>query len=343
MFDPKYFDSSSFEISTLDLKKITIDFQVIHGSQEVGKYLRECFAISFYNIISAYEYNDYLKEKVIEYLMQNDSEELYQTAISSIHDIDDEQVKDYILNVLIDDLGIFSNFVSLKSENKEDKYITQFTLNLSEFLTIFESIKELDENITDFINDFVLGIKNKLNARCIIKYKDSYVKQQYMHYYSEIYDLEMELRKILTYIFNNEYESPYALLNDYDLKIPKDNQKDEEYFSTNYENEFFMLCFSDYIKICNKQLKNIISNKDLIEIVKESSDFEEFKKKLPNGIQNIKYLDFLSSIKEDLNSLEEMRNSIMHSRKYSLDIESYERSKEQLSKKIENFWKDIIS
>lgn len=342
MFAPKYFDSGSFEISTLDLKEITIDFQVIHGSQEVEKYLKECFAISFYNIISAYEYNDYLKEKVTEYLMQNDSEELYQIEAPSIHDIDDEQVKNYILNVLIDDLEIFSNLVNIKAEDNEDKYITQFTLNLSEFFTIFESINDLEENIKSFIEDFISGIGYNLDAQCIIKYKDTYVKQQYMQYYSEIYDLEMELRKILTYIFNNEYESPYALLNDYDLNIPKYNQKDEEYFSTNYENEFFMLCFSDYIKICNQQTKIKTSANDIINLIRSSLSFDELKEKVILGIKNKKHLDFLSSIKEDLNSLEEMRNSIMHSRKYPLDIESYERSKEQLSKKIESFWKDIV-
>lgn len=339
MFNPEYFDTCSFEISTLNLKEIKIDFQIIHQKRDVEKYLKECFAISFYNIVSACEYWDYLKEKVIEYLMQNDSEELYQTEIETIHDIDDEQVKDYILNVLIDDLGIFSNFVSLRSKNKEDKYITQFTLNLSEFFTIFESINELDENIKIFIEDFILGIRYKIDAQCIIKYKDTYLKQQYMQYYSEIYDLEMELRKILTYIFNNEYESPYDLIKDYEIKLVKD--KGEEYFSANYENEFFMLCFSDYIKICNKQIKGNTSNKDLIEFIKSSVSFNEFREKLFLGIKNEKHLDFLSSIKEDLNSLEEMRNSIMHSRKYPIEIANYDRSKEQLSKKIKNFWSNI--
>lgn len=340
MYEPNFSDYS-FEISTLDLREIKMEFQIIHKNKEIKKYLRECFVISFYNMVSSYAYWDYLKEKAIENLMENDSAILYRTEISSIHDIEDEQVKDYIQNVLIDDLEIFGNFINLTTENKENKYITQLTLNLNEFFTIFESIDELNENINNFIEDFVFSIKNKLDTQCIIKYKDSYVKQQYMEYYSEIYDLEMELRKILTYIFNNEYESPYDLLNDYDLKIPKDNQKDAKYFSDNYENEFFMLCFSDYIKICNKQVKGTISNKDLIEFIKDASTFDEFKEKLFLGIRNEKYSDFLSSIKEDLNSLEEMRNSIMHCRTYPIDIASYDRSKEQLSRKIESFWKDI--
>ena len=331
MFDPKYFDSSSFEISTLDLKEIKIDFQIIHQKREVEKYLKECFVISFHNAVSYYEYWDYLKEKVIEYLMQNDSEELYQTEIETIHDIDDEQVKDYILNVLIDDLGIFSNFVSLRSENKEDKYITQFTLNLSEFLTVFESINELDENIKIFIEDFILGIRYKIDAQCIIKY---------MQYYSEIYDLEMELRKVLTYIFNNEYQDPLNLLTEYDLNILDKYTK--ENLTKCLENEFFHLCFSDYKLIALSRTKeNKLKNIDILNILKNAIDFEDAQKKLCLGIKDEKHLSFLASIIQDIDSIQEMRNSIMHGRAYNKDIEDYNRSKAQLSRRIKEFWDNV--
>jgi hypothetical protein len=151
----------------------------------------------------------------------------------------------------------------------------------------------------------------------------------------------MDLRKVLTHIFVDEYEDPYEFLKDYELNIPKDNQKKREYYIETFENEFFMLCFSDYLKICNNQVKGSISNKHLITYLKDSLNFDEFRQKIFLGVKSERYVDFLASIKYDLNSIEEMRNAIMHGRSYSKDIEDYKRSKKQLKEKIDNFWIDL--
>lgn len=323
-----------------NLQNLLIEFQVVHKKEDSENIIRYNFAVSFYNLSGGYDYFDNLKEYIRDYVLLNDVDNYYNAESFETNDIEDEQIKEYIEDVLIDEQELITNFTTqkLKGDDLDKIFITNFVVNLRVFEEIFE-IVDLETSIIDFVNDFTLRLQHRLETTCVIKLRDHLQKQKYLQYYSEIYDLEMDLRKILTYIFNNRYDDPYNLLNDYELKIPKENQRDKQKHLEHYENEFFMLCFSDYTKICNLQVKGSISNKDLIDFFKNSFTFDEFKQKLELGISNEKHLDFLASIKEDLDSIEKVRNAIMHCRSIPNDIiVNYEKSKSQLQKKINRFW-----
>ncbi len=340
---PKILQTNTYEDILLEFKdyQLIFHFHVIHKKSNIKEELYKIFAVCFFDIISNYEYFEYIKERTRNYILLNDVENIYNN-LSDIIDVSEEQIVEYIRNDYIDDLIIYSNINTKEIGNEEKKHITDFTLNLTNFIEFSESIKDLENNLKNFFEDFFSNLNNEINYNCLVKYTDSYTKKQYIKYFSDIYDLEMELRKVLTYIFNYEYQNPYKLIKDYDIKLIKENQKDSEYFNKNCENEFFQLCFSDYIKIANKQLKNSFNTSDLMNYIQDSQDFNEFKNKFFLGIKNEKHLDFLSSIKTDLNTLEEMRNAIMHCRMYSFDVSNYEKSKEQLDEKIRNFWKQEL-
>jgi len=81
-----------------------------------------------------------------------------------------------------------------------------------------------------------------------------------------------------------------------------------------FENEFFYISFSDY--------KNLLELRELkedekTELLKDSNNFDEWKKRIfERGIKDEPYIDFIESIKQDLQILEDIRNSLMHNRSF---------------------------
>ena len=67
--------------------------------------------------------------------------------------------------------------------------------------------------------------------------------------------------------------------------------------------------------------------------------FIEFKENIVNrGIRKEKYLDFLNSIKEDMESLDTVRNCVAHNRTPTdEEIINYERAVEEIRVKFDNF------
>lgn len=121
-------------------------------------------------------------------------------------------------------------------------------------------------------------------------------------------------------------------------KISKKSQLEK------YENEFFYLNFWGY--------KDLLKIRDLTEqekneILKESNSFKEYKDGIiKRGITEGLYQDFIESIKEDLQKIDNIRNSVMHYRAFpSSSLDAYKEARKRLLEKVDNFknqyWKDI--
>jgi hypothetical protein len=329
----------AFEEDQMQKVLMKFDFQIIHSNVDIKEIIKKAFAVNFIETIRDFGYFDYLREQTFSYIDElygHDVPEEYR--YDSIDNLQDNEIEEYILEVLIDESDIFPLIESHKVF--ETKYITNFTANFETLKEICSGISEL-ENITDnFMHVFVNELRSKNEIFHLIKFKDDLRQNKYMEYYNEIYILEMELRKVLSYIFNAKYDEPYKLLGDYDIKL-RDNSRGKQDYINTFENEFFMFCFSDYTKICAGEVKGSTSNKELIDFIKSSFSFDEFKQKLELGISDQKHSDFLASIVKDLDSIERVRNAIMHCRAIPIDIENYEKSKMQLKLKIDMFWKNI--
>ena len=260
----------------------------------------------------------------------------------SLEDIEQEEISEFVLNVLIDDFDVFQNVSTYKLNN--NKCITNLRINFRILNKLSAEKDTIEKNYAELLESFIKNLRQSVENISIVKYYDKNVKENYNRYYSEIYDLEMELRKVLTFIFTDEYEDPFDLIKDYDLLLPQDNRKEKNYFEQHLENEFFMLCFSDYLKIANGKIKEKnIKSSEILRIFKDALSFEDAQNKLAFGIKKEHYLAFLASIVQDINSIEEMRNAIMHGRTYSKDIGDYEKSKKQLQEKIDIFWQEYTT
>ena len=273
-----------------------------------------------FQIINSFDDNVNLKENLLSFL-----KETFDESTTVTIEIEEKQDK-------IEEWSIF-DWVEVKynylSEN--NKYIAGFNL-------------EIPEGNMTIISEFSQKIQDDDNIHLVLKYNDDVTKKEYKNYAKEIYDLEMGLREIISFIFLNTYkEDYYNLLREIKVKVQhldKNNIPDKEYYESHFENEFFFLLFSDYIKISElKELKYL----DLIEIITNSNDYNELKRKIQTrGIVKKEYQDFLAAIKQNLAPIENLRNCIAHNRSFTdTIIENYEESKKKLVKAIDDFWEII--
>lgn len=194
------------------------------------------------------------------------------------------------------------------------------------------------EDYDEFLDIFASSIKDDEHVFALIKFNDETRFESYLNYYREIAELEMQLREILSCIFYYEYSDDfYDLLEEYDVKLPK-NTPDEEILQDRLENQFFYMTFSNYLVLDKpKEFRHIKDMKSILEI---SDSYDDFKIKILNrGIKNEKHLDFLAAIKENLDTIEHVRNSVAHNRTISSNsLGYYESAKSHLNESFREFW-----
>jgi len=239
----------------------------------------------------------------------------------------------------------YNNLYIEKSDDElkqfyEVKY--NFPLKNSNSITGFEiKVEEIaSENYDTFLEIFADKVKDDKHFFAIIKLHDETRFESYLNFYREIAELEMQLREILSCIFSYEYlEDFYNLLEEYEVKFPKDIPKQEE-FQERLENQFFYLTFSNYFNL--DKPKEIRQVKDINNILESSDSYEDFRNKICyRGIKNEKHLDFLAAIKQDLQTIESVRNAVAHNRTISATkLGHYDTAKEHLFEKFQEFWAD---
>jgi len=273
-----------------------------------------------FQIIHSFGNNMNLKENLLSFL-----KETFDESTTLTIEIEEKQDK-------IEEWSIF-DWIEIKynylSEN--NKYIAGFNL-------------EVPEGNIAIISEFGQKLQDDDNVYLVLKYNDEVMQSEHQIYSKEIFDLEMKLREIISFIFLDTYKKDfYNLVKDIDVTIQPlngNNRADEEYFKKHFENEFFFLPFSGYIRINNlKELKK----SDLIDTIINSNKFDDLKQKIQNrGIIKEKYQDFLAGIKENLDSIENLRNCIAHNRSFTDKIiNNYVKVKKILEDKIDDFWDEV--
>ena len=254
--------------------------------------------------------------------IKGEIEELLKEALEDNYVVVDEENLDFIeINyvVVIDDT----------------KSIAGFKLDLS----------SIDADAIKLVQSFNEKLNDDENIAVVFKYTDNSFFAFLQKIYEELYAIEMKLREVVTLIFIDTYKDDfYNLLYETDVRlhiglnkeVQKNREQKEQFLAKRLENEFFHVLFSDYVKLTKS--KNLKQD-DLFLIAEMSSNFDEFKDNiLKRGIVKEKYLNFINSIKENMNNLEKVRNCVAHNRTPSDDdIYNYTLSKEDIIQKIDAF------
>lgn len=208
------------------------------------------------------------------------------------------------------------------------KIVIEETFSEEELKIFCRSINDLDE------------------CEFLIKFGDTFLFDSLEKYYEEIFEIEMQLREILSYIFISTYEDDcFSFLEFQKQKINLTIRGVQEgdmpdFLKNKYQNEFFYLTFNHY-----KQLKlpDVIKSKTLINLVSDSKRLDKLKKGINKlGVmrpERRKYMEFLNRIFQDLESIETVRNCVAHNREPSdEELENYKFAKEKLQQEIDNFF-----
>lgn len=225
------------------------------------------------------------------------------------------------------------------------------TLHSTEQLCFFEididnSTYDLSK-YDDFINGFVSRLSTETGFVRLVKFVDELRNVEYQKYYNEVAEIEMKLREVFSYIFYNRYlVDEVDDLNEYDIKLQGEPKKAD--YISRFENPFFYFNINSYKDSFQRPRGipyDIKEWKDIFSKIRNSTDFEVLKEMLEvKGVTSSEHTAFFIRIKEDVDSIEKLRNCIAHNRATTHRIvDNYEKSKINLVKQIKLFWETEIS
>lgn len=267
----------------------------------------------------------------------------YQIVFNAKHDFkseilkilkqsfDDSYIEDYDTTTLEAAIQIQYE----KSLIKSTKVIVGFEI------TLLEDLPEIEMLISS-INDNLLSSSE---IEVVFKFEDLSLFSKLDALHNDLFKIEMRLREAMTFIFIDTYGTDYYNLLKatnvkprFEGKSNLSTNKDQKgnYLRKRLENEFFHILFDQYDKL--GELKSI-KLEDIVSITETAKNFEEFRSQIIfRGIIKEDYLNFISSIKAEMEILEKVRNCFAHNRSPSEDdLTNFERVKEALLRKIDDF------
>ena len=204
------------------------------------------------------------------------------------------------------------------------------------------------ENNGRIIDYFCKEIRESVSDEepCIvhmIRFADSAQLRENLKLYYEIYDIEMHLREVISYIFLDKTPNkPYGLLDGNAVKVANVKELTVERLKAHDENQLFHILFDEYDDLNQNPVTNI---KDILPLIREYEDYAQFREAvMESPIRCESHATFLISLKEIVPSIEEIRNCIAHNRAISSRAkENYEAAKPKLNKAIKDFWGDELT
>lgn len=162
------------------------------------------------------------------------------------------------------------------------------------------------------IKEFADTIRDSEDVDHLLKFYDDTLLERHIAHQRELFEFEMMLRKALSIIYLNSYRGRfYELLRDETTK-PAGSPAEHDMHEA-HENEFFHLVFSQYISLNRRRTLNKVE--DILKLVQEADDFDKFKQEISRApVEDEADSDFLASMKQRLNSVEQLRNCVAHNR-----------------------------
>jgi len=241
------------------------------------------------------------------------------------------------------------------ARNKESRRVSAFHLDV-----------EVDEDVAaDFLKSFEAGLpssetendaeeesegedkepegeenkeRESVKVFHILKFGDPLLKRRLAQYADELFDLEMSLREALSAVFLMQYgDDFYNLLRKVAVKFTSKKKPEESKMAAALENEFFHLLFKQYTQLNERKKTSNVSQ--LLEAIGTARDFEDFRREITrHPIAEESHRDFIASLKERMDSIEQLRNSVAHNRAIPDKArENYEKARDVLKEEISRF------
>ena len=188
--------------------------------------------------------------------------------------------------------------------------------------------------------DFAKALEEEGGALYVLKFYDDTLLTKNLKFMQELFALKMKLRKALSLVYLSACcDKPFSLLHEDSVEIPSSARPTQNEMQNTLENEFFHLLFSQYVGLNKRKSKSISKPQDLLELVRTILSFEELRDELERTpITNEDDQGFLASLKERMDTMEKLRNSVAHNRTPSQTaINQFEATKNLLDEGLEEF------
>lgn len=182
----------------------------------------------------------------------------------------------------------------------------------------------------------------KSGVRHTLKFQDVVARAEQTKFAEEIYEIEMALREVLSFIFLHAYtDEPHTFLKRTALKTtPKDEAPSPEALQQRHENQLFHILFNEYA-LLNLPAETKLTN--LLELIREKNSFDALRQALDHlPIKCDDHAGFIAGLQRMLDPVERVRNCVAHHRTIpKATLENYPQARVDLRSAIQEFWEKV--
>ena len=198
-------------------------------------------------------------------------------------------------------------------------------------------LPEMD-SVEAVVGHFVRSLLEPDSIFHALRFEDPLLQDQLARYASEIFALEMKLRRVLSFIYLHVYqrdEDTYNLLQEEQTK-PLGAQPTQQQMQNASENQFFHLLFSQYINLNRRQEPDL---NDLRKLIRDSEQYNTLRGELLRSpITNERDANLLSDLKELMEPIEQLRNCVAHNRRPSRRVtQNYSNTRPRLEQRLNDY------
>lgn len=161
--------------------------------------------------------------------------------------------------------------------------------------------------------------------------------------FREVYQIEMKLREVISYIFLDQYpDRPYRFLDGNAVKLQGDRSNNTpEYLKAHDENQLFHILFNEYAYL-NQQ--PVSKPQELVQLIREHADYAELHEALRDSpIREERHAALFAALQQLAPPVDDVRNAIMHNRELSRTVrENYDVVKPRFLDVIDTFWREEL-
>ena len=259
-------------------------------------------------------------------------------------------LSELLAGVLADNLdefdeGVVAGMIQLRHERTGDDFADDSGgMSCHTLIGFAIELPEDTASIAAVITRFAEALPDTLPVFHAVKFEDPVLQSELAEYASEIFSLEMKLRRVLSLIYLHacqHEEDTFELLRDETVQIPQRERPQPDQMKAASENQFFHLVFSQYINL-NKRPDPQLPH--VLEFIRNSEQYDAFRAAiLRDPIEHEKDAEFLTNLKNLMDPIERMRNCVAHNRRPTKSVvDNYPNAREELEKRLNGYlsqWK----
>ena len=245
---------------------------------------------------------------------------------------------------VVSEEGTIADMIQLRHERSsgeitDDDGITTYHKLIGFALELSDEI----ESSREVVDEFATSLSDTPPIFHVVKFEDPLLQAELAIYAEEIFALEMKLRRVLSLIYLHAYpgDDPFDLLRDErEQPLSKEKLTLEQMKAAN-ENQFFHLTLHQYINLNKKPSLNL---KNIMDGISNNEEYDAFRTEILRvSVEDETDTEFLASLKNLMDPIEQMRNCVAHNRRPTRNInDNYPDARSRLEERLDQYlekWK----